>query len=465
MVEIGINHESQGNGYGSYLILKTLLYLKDNGFSFVCLTVDPENERNLHFYKKFGFEKVEERKNEYGQGRDRFLYELDLVKWIGNKKAVRKAICTLSTENLLHNLAMIKKTAPGAKVMAILKSNAYGHGRILVSEKLEKHVGAFGLTSIDDAMKLRDKGINTPITLIEGVLNREELELSSEYGFYVVFHDEDHIGWLRQAPLPCKLHAWLKIDTGMGRLGFSPEKAAEVMKELSENPSIYQPVGIMSHFACADDPNHPLNKKQIQTFLKFIKNHHKSEKCFCNSAALFAFPKMQFDWVRPGLALYGGNPFSKQSDSPRTKKLESRINSELKPVMTFKTKLYKIKIKKNNEYAGSYGADNPCSEGMRVGIIPVGYSHGYPRSTHDDRKVLIKGKLCRVIPPVMMDMTLVDLTNCPDAEANDTVILWGEDLPIEDVAIDSGRISYELFCAVGVDRHSKIMFEWKTDCT
>jgi alanine racemase len=465
LVEIGIDDECQGNGYGSFLLLKSFFHLQDNGISTVCLTVDPNNKRNLHFYEKFGFEVVESRKNEYGQGLDRLFIELDLEKWVGKKQKFdhKKAICSLSTDNLLHNLKTIQEAAPHAKIMAILKSNAYGHGRIPVSKILEKNkVGALGLTSIYDAIKLREEGINTQITLIEGVFSREELELAAENGFYVVFHDYDQIGWLNEGPLPCKLHAWLKIDTGMGRLGFAPKKAEKVMNELSQNRSIYQPIGILSHFACADNPEHPLNTEQKEAFLDFIeKCPPESEKCFCNSAAIFAFPEMQFDWVRPGLALYGGNPFPRDSVSDIANDLEKDLKQKLRPVMTFKTKLWKIKIKAEGENAGGYGAEYLCSKGSRIGIAPVGYSHGYPRTTQNDRNVLINETLCPVIRPVMMDMTLIDLSNCPDAEIGNDVILWGEGLPIEDVATDSGRISYDLLCGVGVDRHTKIMFEWK----
>jgi len=381
-----------------------------------------------------------------------------------------KALCTYSKKNLLHNLNVIKAELKNAhprdthkvKIMAIIKSNAYGHGCIPVSKILDKEVDAFGIILIEDALKLRDEGISKPIVLLEGVFNRRELEMAAEYGFHVVFHDDDHIDWLYENPLPRKLHAWLKIDTGMGRLGFSLENADEAMRKLKNNSSIYErSIRIMSHFACADNPEHSLNNVQIKEFRKFIKKYDDCEKCFCNSAGIFAFPKMHYDWVRPGIALYGGNPFPVNSTSPLASALENKLKSQLKPVMTFKTKLYKIKEKTTDgQNAGGYGAGSLCSKGMRVGIVPVGYSHGYPRSTQNGRVVRINNTNCRMISQVMMDMMLVDLSDCPDAQVDNDIILWGDGLPIEDVAGDSGRISYDLLCGVGVDHHNKIVYSW-----
>jgi alanine racemase len=495
LVEIGVNKESQGNGYGSYLLLNSILYLKDNGISTVCLTVDPDPKKpNLYFYTKFGFKKVEERKDEYGHGLDRFFLELDLATWMEKmqKSDNKMAMCILSADNLLLNLTTIKKKTPNTKIMAIIKSNAYGHGRISVAKillKNETHVDGFGLNSINDAVSLRNvidkirdaRDVNDiPITLIEGVFNPQELICAAETNLSVVFPSERQIAWLQESHLPCKIRAWLKLNTGMNRLGFSPERAESVMEILSNHDSIEQPVGIMSHFACADNPDHPLNVKQISVFRSFIKKYHDNPKCFCNSAALFAFPEMHYDWVRPGLALYGGSPFEGVTAA----------SLDLKPVMTFKSKLSELKKIKKGETGGGYNADFICPEDMMVGIASVGYSHGYPRVKpkkrrghffgaifefilqtlgipiyQKERRVLINGVSCPVIEPVMMDMINIDLRNCPDAKVGDEVIFWGDGLPIEDVASDSGRISYDLFCGVGVDRHSKITFEWEQNCS
>src|SRR5439155_12700953 len=175
----------------------------------------------------------------------------------------RAALAVLSTENLLHNLAIIKKQAPHSRVIAMVKANAYGHGLRSTALRLEKKVYSFGVASIDEALALRQVGIKIPITLMEGVFESEELFIAACQNFHVVFHDNAQLQWLRRAhSLPLTLTTWLKIDTGMGRLGFSINQADAACEQLSCDPRINQPIGILSHFACADDPSHPLNTKQ-----------------------------------------------------------------------------------------------------------------------------------------------------------------------------------------------------------
>ena len=359
----------------------------------------------------------------------------------------RKTLCTLSTDNLLHNLATIRAKTPRAKIMAMVKANAYGHGIRSVSQRLGNRVDALGVASIDEAMVLRQAGVKTPITLIEGVFAPEELELASEQGFSVVFHSDHQILWLKQTKALLKLNAWLKINTGMGRLGFSLEAAGQVMQALSESPSIIQPVGIMSHFACADEPHHPMNAKQIATFRAFAEQY-PGEKNFCNSAAIFAFPNMHYDWVRPGLALYGGSPLADKSAA----------SLGLKPVMTFQTELIAIQKFNRGDDIG-YGAQFTCPEDMMVGIAAVGYGDGYPRLVQDNASVLVDGERCFLVGRIAMDMAAVDLRPCPNAAVGDKVTIWGEGLPIEELAAASDRVSYDLLTGI----QNRVRFEWKEE--
>jgi len=359
----------------------------------------------------------------------------------------RKTLCTLSTANLLHNLEAIRTQAPKSKILAMVKANAYGHGIRSVSQRLQGFVDAFGVASIDEAMALRQAKVVTPITLIEGVFAPEELELAAEQGFSVVFHSEHQVRWLTQTKLSTKLKAWLKINTGMGRLGFSSEAGAVAMKALSESASIEQPVGIVSHFACADDPKHWLNAKQIAMFTSFAEQY-PGEKSLCNSAGIFAFPKVHFDWVRPGLALYGASPIN-------------GVTAEslgLKPVMTFKTEIIAVQKFKRGESVG-YGAGFVCPEDMPVGIASVGYGDGYPRLVSRGTPVLIDGERCPIIGRIAMDMAAVDLRPCADAIVGDKVTLWGEGLPVEELAEHSDRVSYDLLTGV----QNRVRFEWKAD--
>lgn len=370
---------------------------------------------------------------------------MDFSSVISNSK---KAHCTLSTANLLYNFNVLQDMAPNSKIMAIVKANAYGHGLIAVSQRLKDHVDAFGVASIYEAMELRQAGVKTPITLLEGVFAPEEFYLASEHGFSVVFHSDQQISWLAgQKKLPNKLHSWLKLNTGLGRLGYSPNMAKQKLEELSHSSSIDQPVGIISQSACSNKPSNRMNAKQISVFRKFVKNYN-GEKSFCNSAAIYAFPDMHYDWVRPGLALYGVSP------------LTGRENAfpDLKPVMTFQTELIAIHELKRGEKVG-YCPQFKCREDMKVGIAAVGYSEGYPLPLKGEGFVLIKESRCPLIGRVTMNMIAINLHNCVDAEEGDKVTLWGEGLPIEEVSAFS-LLPYALLTGV---HENRVRFEWDKD--
>jgi alanine racemase len=359
----------------------------------------------------------------------------------------RKTLCTLSTASLLHNLEVIRAHTPKAKIMGMVKANAYGHGIRSVSQRLEGYIDALGVACIDEALALRQARVTTPITLIEGIFAPEELQIAAEQGFPVVFHSDHQIRWLEQTKLSGKLRAWIKINTGMGRLGFSPEAGAIAMKKLSENASIIQPIGIMSHFACADEPEHPMNANQIAAFTSFAKEY-PGEKSFCNSAAIFSFPEMHFNCVRPGLALYGASPINGKSAA----------SLGLKPVMTFKTELIAIQKFKRGESVG-YGANFVCPEDMPVGIASVGYGDGYPRIVQEGASVLVGEERCSLLGRIAMDMAAIDLRYCGEAAVGDKVTLWGEGLPVEDLAEYSNHLSYDLLSGI----QNRVRFEWKAD--
>jgi alanine racemase len=356
----------------------------------------------------------------------------------------RAALAILSTENLLHNLAVVKSYAPNSNVIAMIKANAYGHGLRSTALRLEKHVFSFGVASIDEAMALRRVGIKIPITLMEGVFEPDELLVASCENFHVVFHNETQLEWLAGLSLPLPLTAWLKIDTGMGRLGFTVEESSFAYEQLSHNPQIKQPIGIMSHFACADDPEHPLNQQQIYNFKQFIQNKI-GPKSLCNSAGIFSFGDQHYDVIRPGLALYGVSPIPNIPTA----------TLKLKPVMTLQTRLIAVKRVQKNSTLG-YGARFVCQEDMLIGVIAVGYGDGYPRTARDGTPVLVNGIRCQVVGRISMDMLTIDLRECPSARVNDPVILWGNGLPIEEVAQYTSQSPYDMLTAV----QSRVKFHW-----
>jgi len=359
----------------------------------------------------------------------------------------RKTHCICSISNLLHNLNTIKSAitsnslTKGSKVriIAMVKANAYGHGIVNIAKILDNaDIDAFGVASINEALLLRnDHNIKKPIILIEGVFEPDEYIIASNNNFYIVFHNQQQIDWFyQQKCLPKKIFAWIKIDTGMRRLGFSEDEAIEVVKCLSKHSHVQKPITIMSHFACANRPSDEMNIIQKEKFHDFIKDFPDCEKSFCNSAAIFAFKEEHYQWVRPGLALYGYSPFSDPFEVP--------LN--LLPVMSFKTELIEVRDIRKGDRVG-YDPQFVCENegGMKVGIAAVGYGDGYPVSIKKgEAVVLINQKRCPIIGGVMMDMIAIDLSNCPDATVGTTVTLWGEELPIKDLVTSSHCSIYSL---------------------
>lgn len=356
---------------------------------------------------------------------------------------VAKAI--LSTKNLLHNLEIIKEKSQNRKIIAMIKANAYGHGLRSTAQRLEKSVYSLGVASIDEALELRKIGIKIPITLMAGAFEPEDLLVASCQDFHLIFHDQTQIDWVKNQILPNPLNIWLKIDTGMGRLGFNLEVAPEKYLELNSLSQIKKPINIISHLACADNKNYFLNTKQIDNFNKFIKNYPQGYKSLANSANIFNFPDFLYDVVRPGLALYGISPIDDKSAS----------DLGLKAVMTLKTKLINIKKMQKGEKIG-YGARFECPSEMLIGIAATGYGDGYPRTAKDNTPVLVNEVRCSLAGKVSMDMMAIDLRNYPSAKVGDIVTLWGENLPIEEVASYTDNIAYDIICAV----QHRVKFHW-----
>jgi alanine racemase len=350
----------------------------------------------------------------------------------------------MSTQNLLHNVAVLKKQAPGAQIIAMVKANAYGHGLRSVSLRLQTVVDSLGVASIDEALALRKAGVTIPITLMEGVFEPEELLVASCESFQVVFHEQTQLHWLRSAYVPAPITAWLKIDTGCGRLGFSVEEAQEVYQELSSSSHLVQPIGIMSHLACAEEQDHPLTREQFEKFNTFVQRL-PGPKSISNSAATFLYPESRFDVIRPGLALYGISPL------PGVGAHEL----DLKPVMTLRTQLIAVKNMRKGASLG-YGARYVCPEDMPVGVIAMGYGDGLSRTAQDGMPLLVNGKICQLAGRVSMDMATIDLRSCPGARVGDAVTLWGEGLPIEQVAPFTSHTPYDLVTAV----QSRVKFYW-----
>jgi len=347
----------------------------------------------------------------------------------------------IDKQALQHNLQRVRELAPKSKIMAIIKADAYGHGLIRVAETLND-ADAFGVACLEEAEQLRAASIKNPIVLLEGPHEANDLSRIVELQLDIVIHNESQLQILEQANLDEPLQVWLKIDTGMHRLGFSVDKVNDVLERLLNCSNVKAAPKLMTHFAVANDKNNPLTQQQLELFNQLSKDS-KFEKTISNSAAIINFPETHVDWIRPGLMLYGVSPMK-----------EGRADEHgLKPVMTLESELISIQYLSKNDTVG-YGATWKCPEDMPVGVIAAGYGDGFPRHAKSGTPILVNDVRCSLIGRASMDMLTVDLRNQPEARIGDRVVLWGESLPIEEIAQYAETIPYELMCGV----HKRLEF-------
>lgn len=347
-----------------------------------------------------------------------------------------KAVIDLSA--VRHNLLVAKQAAPESKCIAIIKANAYGHGMVQIAQALTG-ADAFGVARIDEAISLRDAGITQPILLLEGFTTVDELELVSRYHLESVIHDESQIKILEQSKSKA-ISIVLKIDSGMHRLGINPDSITNAIQRLQHCDSVKPCFNIMTHLANADDKNDAKTLEQLDIFYHTIEEYLKknnAEISIANSAGILGWPQSHASWNRPGIMLYGVSPF-----------LHSRANKHnLKPVMSLSSNLIAIK-KVNKGEALGYGGSYLCEEDKTIGIVAIGYGDGYPRHAKTGTPVLVNGQRCALLGRVSMDMVCVDLSEHKTAKINDSVLLWGEGLPVEEIAESADTIAYELLCNI-----------------
>ncbi len=346
----------------------------------------------------------------------------------------RSTRALINTQALSDNLETIRGLTGDARIMAVIKANGYGHGIVQVARAL-RAADAYGVARVDEARALRQAGIEKPVVMLEGFQDAEELKSVGELSLDAVLHHgkqlallEDHEG----KPLRC----WLKLDSGMHRLGFPLAQTQGVLGRLEQLDSVAKPVILMTHLACADDRHNPMTKHQIHDFAQAVDGLDL-ERCVVNSAGLLAFPDACLDWVRPGIMLYGISPFPD----------DTGLDHGLKPVMTLESTLIAINQLRKDEPVG-YGATWRAPEDMLVGVAAIGYGDGYPRHARSGTPVLVNTQRCSIVGRVSMDMVSLDLRNAVDANVGDRVVLWGEGLPIEEIAHHADMIPYELVCGV-----------------
>lgn len=348
----------------------------------------------------------------------------------------RPACAIIDTAALRANLQRVSACAPTQRIMAVIKANAYGHGAIQVAKVLEPQVDAFAVACIEEALPLREAGITVPIVLLEGFFHVDELPLIAAHQLQIVVHNATQLEHLFNIQLAKPIQVWLKVDTGMHRLGFAPHEVEAIYGRLQQCPQINPPIRLLSHLACADDRQDQTTLAQTQRFMTLV-NALKVEASFANSAGILAWPQTHVDWVRPGIMLYGVSPFTDTTAAAEG----------LQPVMQLQSVLTNVNYCQPGETVG-YGGTWRCPENMPIGVVAIGYADGYPRHAPSGTPVLVNGKRVPLIGRVSMDMITVDLRTQPHAQVGDPVILWGNNLPIEEIAHSAGTIAYELLCNV-----------------
>lgn len=345
-----------------------------------------------------------------------------------------RATALIDLSALRHNYDVVRRLVGNERrIIAMIKADAYGHGLVKIASALS-YVDALGVANLDEALQLRHASINTPIVVMKGFFSKEDLPLFLQYDLSPVVHHEYQLSLLENAKLQKPLDVWLKIDTGMHRLGFQKEHATEVLGRVHACSAVKKPVNLMTHLADADNPDPSFTKKQLSEFSSITKGL-PGIKSIANSAAILAYPDALEDVVRPGIMLYGVSPFS------------NRIAREfnLKPAMQLRSKMIAIKHLKQGDQVG-YGCEWTCPEDMSIGVVGIGYGDGYPRHAKNGTPVLVNGVLCPLVGRVSMDMITVDLRHQVDVNVGDDVVLWGPSLPIEKIAACADTIPYELLC-------------------
>lgn len=342
----------------------------------------------------------------------------------------RPARVIVDTSALQSNLAVVRKKAPHSKVMSIVKADGYGHGVNRVGNALAAS-DAFGVASIEEAITLREGGIKNPITLLEGAFEFDELSLIEKLALEPVVHTFEQLQMLLQHKT--SIPVWVKIDSGMHRLGFPLADVDSVIRALRANGN---PIRCMTHLANAHDLADEITQRQLEKF-ESVTSTFDGEKSVANSAGILGWPQTWSDWVRPGIMLYGVSPFADQTGA----------ELGLTPVMTVRSQLISVREVPRGGTVG-YGRGYVCEQTMPVGVIAFGYGDGYPRAAGTGTPILVKHQLTQVIGEASMDMLTVDLRGISDPKVGDEVTLWGAELPVETVAKAAGTIPYELLCRV-----------------
>ncbi|EHK90143.1 alanine racemase [Aggregatibacter actinomycetemcomitans] len=344
---------------------------------------------------------------------------------------MKPATAKISSVALKHNIQTIKQKAPESKIIAVVKANAYGHGVVFVSSAVENLVDCFGVARLEEALKLRSNGITKPILLLEGFFSSKDLPVLAVNNIQTVVHSQEQLDALEQAKTPNPIKVWLKIDTGMHRLGVHLDEVDAFYQKLKLLPCVDPNIGFVSHFSRADELECGYTEKQLARFLWATEGKGGGRSISASGGILF-WQDAHLDWIRPGIIMYGISP-------------NNIAGKEygLIPVMNLTSSLIAVREHKKGEPVG-YGGVWVSDKDTKIGVVAIGYGDGYPRDVPEGTPVYLNGRRVPIVGKVSMDMLTVDLGADSQDKVGDEVILWGKALPIEEIAAITGIISYEL---------------------
>jgi len=345
-----------------------------------------------------------------------------------------KAIVRL--QDIVANYQLAAGLAPTSQSIPVIKANAYGHGMLAVAQHLEPLAPALAVAFMDEAVRLRDAGIRKPILVLQGVSRAADMGEAAARNFWLVLHSKRQAEWVLSAKLQDSVRVWVKVDTGMHRLGFQPHELGKLCDRMCSSVNIKQGPVLSTHLACADDPADPMTERQVETLRDCAGKHHL-DISIANSAGILFWPQSHAQWNRPGYMLYGHCPSGSFSVDAHG----------LKPAMTMSSELIAIREIEAGEGVG-YGHDWVARQKSKIGTIAIGYGDGYPRHAPSGTPVLVNGVRVPLAGRVSMDAICVDLTGIDNVKIGDKVELWGQGLSVNEVASSAGTIGYELLAGL-----------------
>lgn len=349
---------------------------------------------------------------------------------------MRPTKATVRLDAIKHNLEVARRFAPASKIMAVIKANAYGHGAIEVARTLQDVVPAFAVAFFDEAVQLRDAGITRPILVLQGTTGTADVAEAAAKDFWLMLHNQQQVNRVLRSDTHLPVRAWIKLDTGIHRLGVDAAELEHVYEALSASANVQQDMVLCSHLACADDLDHPMTIHQVNLLRRYAAKY-SLPMSIANSAAIMCWPGSHADWNRPGYMLYGNSPLGSFGGD----------SVGLIPAMTMTSRIISMRNLSTGDGTG-YGLDWVAEKPSKIGTISMGYADGYPRHAPTGTPVMVNGQRVPLAGRVSMDLIAVDLTGLDHVEVGDTVELWGENLSVDEVAACAGTIAYEILAGL-----------------